>query len=378
MKPLSLYLHLPFCKKKCFYCDFLSFQSNEEEQNVYIKGLINEIKGYKGIKEEYSIKSIFLGGGTPSVISKEHIRMVFEEIKRNFTLDKNIEITIEVNPGTVDVEKLITYKEIGINRLSIGLQSTDNEFLQKLGRIHNYEKFLDTYNMAREVGYNNISIDLIFGLPELTLEKWEKTLRTVIDKNPEHISCYSLIIEEGTPFHKLYESGDIDYLNEDIEREMYRVTKNILEKNNYFQYEVSNYAKKNHESYHNCVYWTGKEYLGLGLGAASYMNQVRYKNTDNMKDYINYSNKPSAIRVEESVLSEQDLMEEFMFLGLRLIKGVSKEDFRIRFNIFIEDVYGDVILELEKKALINNDKDKIQLTAKGIDLSNYVLSEFLL
>ncbi|TCK98403.1 anaerobic coproporphyrinogen III oxidase [Natranaerovirga hydrolytica] len=378
MKPLSLYIHLPFCKRKCYYCDFLSFEANPAKQEDYIKALIKEIKAYTDVLENYHIESIFMGGGTPSILSSANIEKIWHSINEKCHLSQTIESTIEINPGTVDKKKLQTYQDNGINRLSIGLQSTEDDLLKKIGRVHSYNEFLQTYWLARQMGFKNINIDLIFGLPNQSLRNWKDTLEKVVKLQPDHISAYSLIIEKDTPFYNLYQKGEVKDIEESLEREMYYVAQKTLKDAGYKQYETSNFAKEGFECYHNKAYWTDKEYLGLGLGASSYMNGVRQKNTESLTHYINQSFDLNEIIETKHIITKKEHMEEYMFLGLRLIKGVSKKEFETTFNVSIEAIYGDVLNNLEKEQFIRHDKDQVCLTQKGIDLSNYVLSEFLL
>ncbi len=411
-KDLGLYIHIPFCVKKCDYCDFLSAPADENTKREYVQALITEIKSYKELASEYLVKTIFFGGGTPSSIDGQFIVDIMEAIKNVFTVygindeqaekkgflrklfggnkkrnsnstdvenveskaDK-AEITIEVNPGTLSEEKLNRYKEAGINRLSIGLQSTDNEELRLLGRIHTYEEFEKNYRLARELGFDNINIDLMSALPGQTLENWLCTLEKVISLNPEHISAYSLIIEEGTPFFNKYHEEDQD---EDLDREIYAKTKEYLERTGYNRYEISNFAKPGYESKHNSSYWIRTDYLGMGLGASSLLHNARFHNEDNIKEYIKLSADYNNIRrnMERLVISQQ--MEEFMFLGLRMSTGVNKEDFKHQFNKSIETIYGDVINKSVKENLLIQKENQLYLSDKGIDLSNMVMARFLL
>lgn len=371
MKPLEIYIHIPFCVKKCNYCDFLSASSTETERQKYVESLCREIRSYGETAKAYRVISIFVGGGTPSILEAEQMEKIFRVIYQTFVVKKDAEITIEMNPGTVTKNKLRIYRKIGINRLSIGLQSADNEELQVLGRIHSYEEFLETYRMAREEGFDNINIDLISAVPGQTLESWEKTLRKTAELNPEHISAYSLIIEEGTPFYEIYgENEDRHYSenaiikklpDEDSERQMYQDTKRILEEYGFHRYEISNYAKEGYECRHNLGYWNRTEYLGIGTGAASFMNHMRWTQGE-----------------EPEKLSQKDEMEEYMFLGLRKMEGVSQRCFEAQFGTSVEKVYGEVLQSMIDKLLLEKEGDFIRLTEQGIDVSNYVMSEFLL
>lgn len=406
-KKLELYLHIPFCIQKCYYCDFLSMPAEESIRRHYVDMLIKEIKMQAKNCKEYQVSSIFLGGGTPSILEGTQILELMETLMQNFNIEKEAEITIECNPGTLTEQKLSIYKNSGINRLSIGLQSVNNMELKQLGRIHTFEQFLQNYKLARKIGFENINIDLIFSLPKQTLADWEYTLKKVIMLNPEHISAYSLIVEEGTKFYEKYEEDEHrreqglqpQYLpEEEIERNMYELTCQMLEEKGYIQYEISNYAKPKKECKHNIGYWQLVSYLGLGLGSASFLEQIRFTNTTdlnaylqgkfiNIKDILYYFNsslytnlprKKCTISDTCVLLSKKEQMEEFMFLGLRMIKGVSKQVFQEKFGIEMEKIYGKVLQKLKCQGLLEEAAGKIYLTKNGISVSNYVLSEFLL
>jgi len=377
-KELMLYIHIPFCEKKCDYCDFLSAPASGEVKERYAAKLVQEIKSHINMKDLYIISSIFIGWGTPSSLPVKLIRRIMEAVTETFDTSNNandIEITIEVNPGTASSEKLLEYKESGINRLSFGLQSTDNKELKELGRIHTYETFLENYSLARKIGFHNINIDLMSGLPGQTIDGWLTTLERIIALKPEHISAYSLIIEEGTPFYSRY---GLDYNNEETDRIIYTKTKELLQKNGYNRYEISNYAKDNYECRHNTGYWRRKEYLGLGLGASSLLNEVRMKNEEEINKYLALDSNLNGLITESSPLSKKEEMEEFMFLGLRLTKGISKTNFLKEFGQSIEEVYNKELLKSEQENLLYIGKENIYLTEKGIDLSNIVMSRFLL
>lgn len=376
MKKLGLYIHIPFCQRKCNYCDFLSAPATKQVQNAYMETLQKEIREKATEYREWSVDTVFIGGGTPTSVSYEMLVEMVETVKAEFCLENGCEITMECNPGTVTLEALKAYRSVGINRLSIGLQSTDDELLKKLGRIHNYEEFSETYRWAREAGFDNINVDIMSALPNQTLEQYEETLQKVVSLGVEHISAYSLIVEEGTPFFDWYEQDKLMLPDEDTERQMYYKTKEVLEKAGYFHYEISNYAKKGFECLHNVRYWVRKPYLGLGLGASSFVEGERYKNVSDLNEYITdngYRKKEDA-----ELLSEREAMEEFMFLGLRLTKGVSKVQFKKEFGKAISVVYAEVIEELQRQQLIEEDEDRVWLTEYGVDVSNVVLSEFLL
>lgn len=378
-KELELYLHIPFCVSKCKYCDFLSAPSGEEQRQIYVERLCRRIRYWSDVIHNYGyeIVSIFVGGGTPSILTEAQITQVFEAVHESFPIREDAEITLEMNPGTDVKDKLPVYRELGINRLSMGLQSADNEELKCLGRIHTYEDFRQVYQWAREAGFTNINVDLMSAIPGQTLESYEDTLRKVADLEPEHISAYSLIIEEGTPFYERYGEGRHaeELPDEDIERQMYVRTGEILEDYGYHRYEISNYAKDGYECRHNLGYWDRKEYLGLGAGASSLMDHIRWKEPDHI-------GPSTGLVLEEredfTRLRRKDEMEEFMFLGLRKINGVSKYDFYKSFRVSMDEIYKESIENLIKEGLLVREEDRIRLTDRGIDLSNYALSQFLL
>ena len=378
-KELELYLHIPFCVSKCKYCDFLSAPSGEEQRQIYVERLCRRIRYWSDVIHNYGyeIVSIFVGGGTPSILTEAQITQVFEAVHESFPIREDAEITLEMNPGTDVKDKLPVYRELGINRLSMGLQSADNEELKCLGRIHTYEDFRQVYQWAREAGFTNINVDIMSAIPGQTLESYEDTLRKVADLEPEHISAYSLIIEEGTPFYERYGEGRHaeELPDEDIERQMYVRTGEILEDYSYHRYEISNYAKDGYECRHNLGYWDRKEYLGLGAGASSLMDHIRWKEPDHI-------GPSTGLVLEEredfTRLRRKDEMEEFMFLGLRKINGVSEYDFYKSFRVSMDEIYKESIENLIKEGLLVREEDRIRLTDRGIDLSNYALSQFLL
>lgn len=389
-KPLELYIHVPFCARKCLYCDFLSFRALASVHEAYTEQLIREIEVQGACCREYQVKTVFIGGGTPSVMEPCLIRDIMQALNRNFDIAGDAEITIEVNPGTLLQNKLHIYRAAGINRLSIGLQSADNQELKDLGRIHTFEEFLKSYQCARMVGFPDINVDLMSSIPGQTLESFKNTLKKVTMLKPEHISAYSLIIEEGTPFWDRYGQGKAATVSfpplpdEDTENRIYHLTRTFLGEQGYGRYEISNYAKPGHECRHNIGYWTEVPYLGLGLGASSYLGGCRFSNTGDMDMYLglDFAGTP-----EESLeqlhgplqeLSREARMEEFMFLGLRLTKGVSEIDFVAMFGIKLETVFGPVIDHLISNGLMEKNGVRLSLTEWGMDVSNYVLGEFLL
>ena len=383
-KELEIYIHIPFCVKKCAYCDFLSGPQDKETIERYVSRLLKEIQVHASKQKftlDYEVTTIFLGGGTPSVLEANQIQRIFEMLKNSFKISKDAEITIEANPGTVTAEKLQAYKKCGINRISFGLQSTNNEELKLLGRIHTYEEFLESYQLARACGFENINVDLISAIPKQTVASWEETLKKVMALEPEHISAYSLIVEEGTPFAKVYGEGcpgEHDLPREEEERVIYYRTEELLEKAGYHRYEISNYAKAGKECRHNLGYWERKDYLGIGLGAASLIGNTRYKNTDDLLYYMEHSSDLSAIQENVEKLSLQEQMEEFMFLGLRKTEGVSVTEFKNTFGKTMEECYGEQIQKLKEQGLLEQKDGRLMLTRPGIDVSNYVFGEFLI
>lgn len=376
-KDLGLYVHIPFCVRKCEYCDFLSWSAGEEEREQYVNALLSEIESYRDFVKGYRVSTIFVGGGTPSVLRPKQMERILQKIYEVFELEKRPEITIEVNPGTVDEEKLQCYKANGVNRLSMGLQSVKDEKLRLLGRIHTYQEFAESYELARKVGFDNISIDLISSVPGQTLQEWKEELEIAAVQNPEHISVYQLIIEEGTPFYEKYAEHPELLPDEETSREIYLWTGRFLKEAGYEQYEISNYAKPGKESRHNLKYWERGDYLGLGLGAASMVRNIRMSNTKDMKTYLERCDKPKIMREDVQFLEEPRQMEEFMFLGLRKTRGVSKKEFRRIFGREMDMVYEKALHKCLENGMLLEHKDRIFLSEEGTLLSNMVLSEFL-
>ena len=373
-KELSLYIHIPFCKQKCFYCDFPSYASIDYLKRDYVEALCKEIEE-KAIK--YKIKSIFIGGGTPSYLETEEISKILNSINK-LDLSEDIEFTMECNPGALKEEKLRAMLNGGINRISMGLQAVQNSLLKDIGRIHSFKQFEENFNLARQIGFKNINVDLMFGLPNQKVEEWKESLETIARMNPEHISAYSLIIEEGTAFYKLWERNKLILPSEEEEREMYVITKNILKNHGYHQYEISNYSKIGRECYHNKVYWKSDEYLGLGSASTSFIDCKRIKNIENVKDYIDKINSGEDVIDDIYVNTLEDSMEEFVFMGLRMIEGINVNEFNKRFGVTIEGIYKEVIDKNINKKLLVLENDMLRLTEKGIELSNSVMSDFIL
>jgi len=385
-RQMGIYIHIPFCAKKCSYCDFLSAPADDDTIKAYIEAMLLEIKASRS-EVVVPVPTIFFGGGTPSIIDPTYIERIMEAIREQYEVESEAEITIECNPGTVSLKKLLAYKDAGINRISFGLQSTDNIELKSIGRIHTYEQFQNSYEMARRAGFDNINIDLIAALPNQTMASWENTLRKVIDLQPEHISAYSLILEEGTPLYTVIEmerTNGIDRIPcEDNEREMYYLTNEMLKKAGYIHYEISNYSKPGYECRHNLSYWAPDHYISFGIGAASYVNDIRYKNVEDIKEYIEYLTEAkiidlSEIQVEVNQLTKENKMEEFMFLGLRRIDGISIKEFFKRFGVRYDSIYGTLTKKFVEQELLIHTDDRIYLSPRGIDVSNSVMCEFLL
>ncbi len=371
---MELYIHIPFCVRKCQYCDFLSAPATAQVQNAYMDALLREIQGTEA--KERMVTSVFIGGGTPTAVEAVWIARLMDVIRQQFVLTKDAEISMEMNPGTVTEESLKVYKAAGITRLSIGLQSASDEELKRLGRIHNFEQFLHTYALVRGEGFENVNVDLMSGLPGQSLADWERTLQRIMSLQvpPEHISAYSLIVEEGTPFYEMYERGELALPDEDTEREMYRRTEEILKECGYERYEISNYAKPGMRCRHNCGYWTRKEYLGFGVGAASLYEEKRFRNGDSVQDYIA---NPLDCREDGQPLSVREQMEETMFLGLRMSEGVNRTDFYQTFGVSVEEIYGAQIKESMEEGLLVQEGQRLFLTDRGVDVSNYVMAKFL-
>ncbi|MCB5599750.1 radical SAM family heme chaperone HemW [Blautia hansenii] len=376
-KELGLYVHIPFCVKKCGYCDFLSWCGTSEEKETYVQALLKEIESYREFARGYRVSTVFVGGGTPSVLEAGQMEGVLGNIQEVFELEKKPEITLEMNPGTVTEEKLQCYKENGVNRLSIGLQSVKNEKLEVLGRIHSYEEFLESYELARKAGFTNISVDLISSIPGQKLEEWKEELAALSALSPEHISVYQLIIEAETPFYEKYAEHEELLPDEEESREIYLWTGSFLKEQGYEQYEISNYAKPGKESRHNLKYWERGDYLGLGLGAASMVRNIRVSNTKDMKTYLERCGQPKTMREDVQFLEEARQMEEFMFLGLRKTRGVSRKEFRRIFGQEMDMVYEKALHKCLENGMLKEHKDRVYLSEEGVLLSNAVLLEFL-
>ncbi len=384
MKKLAIYIHIPFCVRKCLYCDFLSAPASDETREQYVQALCREIREERKSYVNYKIETIFLGGGTPSLLSGEQLDRILGTVFDAYQVADDCEISMEVNPGTVTKEKLKAYKRAGVNRLSIGMQSAVEEELQSLGRIHSSEDAFDTYELAIKTGFNNINIDLMSAIPGQTIESWKESLKRILDLEPApaHVSAYSLIIEEGTSFFE----NTPALPDEDTEREMYKITNDILSRAGYVRYEISNYAKPGYACRHNCTYWERGSYVGFGIGAASLVDQIRFSNTRNLKDYLGKYLKNATVAIKENrqELSVEEQMEEFMFLGLRMMRGVSAGKFSDLFGRTIDQVYPGIVEKYCRQGLLQkipeqgSGEARIALTERGIDVSNVIMADFLL
>lgn len=375
-KNIGLYIHIPFCKSKCFYCDFNSFPGMDSYIESYFKALYKELLIYsRELKNK--IGTIFIGGGTPSYVSEGLIAMLLEHITSYYDIADDAEISIETNPGTLSYKKLKAYRSCGINRISIGLQAWQDRILKGLGRIHSNEDFLRNYNDAKKAGFDNINVDLMFGIQGQTLDDWLSTVKNVIALEPAHLSCYSLKVEEGTKYGKMLEEGKLKLVDDEIDRQMYHELINILISNEYKHYEISNFSKEGFQCRHNMVYWNAQNYIGVGAGAHSYIGDTRYGNIESVKEYIDYLNNDRLPRIELENLTEKDKLSEHIILGLRLIEGISISDMNALFNIDFCIKYSEEIRSLKNKGLIALKDDRIKLTAIGLDFANEVYMEFI-
>ena len=365
----GLYIHIPFCIKKCKYCDFNSFSACEKEKAAYLDALILEMEKYHG---EW-VDTIFIGGGTPTSLTRRDLERLLQNIQKNFSFEKTCEFTVEANPKTLDREKLETLKKYGVNRLSIGVQSFNDGELLALGRIHTGAEAEETILLAKEY-FDNISIDLMCAIPNQTKESFCQNLEKAFSLEPKHISCYSLILEEGTPLFVENERGNLALPDEDTEREIYQIATEEMVKHGYAQYEISNFAKPGFESEHNKKYWQCDEYIGIGLSAHSYLDGVRFSNTDEFSSYI----REEFLSGEKEVLSKEDKMSEFMFLGLRKTDGVSKTEFLSRFSEDMEKVFKKPLSKFKKMGMIEEKDDRIRLSKKAVSVSNMIMCEFIL
>lgn len=377
MDKISLYIHIPFCAQKCLYCDFPSFARKDHLRKAYIEALNKEIISLREKHNNLEINTIFIGGGTPSVLEVDELECLLKEVAK-LNMAKDIEYSMECNPGNLTEKKLKVMKKYGVNRISMGLQAKQDNLLKGLGRIHTYKTFRENFLLAKKVGFNRINVDLMFGLPNQRLNEWEETLREIISLEPAHISAYSLIIEEGTAFYNLYENDKLKLPTEEEERKMYHLAKEILEENGFNQYEISNYAKEGKECRHNLAYWNMDNWIGVGSAAASYIDGKRIKNKSSIEKYINSINEKGEAVEEIINNSKNDNMEEFMFMGLRKINGIDENEFKNRFSMNINDVYGEILNKYIGEGLLIRESGRIFLSEKGIEISNVIMADFLL
>lgn len=379
MKEIGVYIHIPFCKQKCYYCDFISYSNKENCMEKYINALKKEMENFTK-NNEFRVSTVYIGGGTPSYIDSKYIGEILDLFRKSNLLENVKEVTIEVNPGTVTEQKLREYKIFGINRLSIGLQSTENRLLKEIGRIHNYDEFSNTYKLARKVGFKNINVDLMIGLPNQSILDIKKSLEKITNLEPEHISVYSLIVEEETPISKMIENGKLILPSEELERNMYWYVKNFLELKGYKHYEISNFAKVGYESKHNLDCWKQKEYIGFGVAAHSYINDTRFGNTCDFDQYIinceNNEFEKNKI-IDEEKQSKFGKEQEYMLIGLRKLDGISISNFKDKFGENPVFIFRNELNKLVDSGLLNIDLDNIKLTSKGLDLANLVWEEFV-
>ena len=378
MESIGLYIHIPFCRQKCLYCDFPSWAGREGQMQMYVDALTAEIRAQGKRYENREVVSVFFGGGTPTALEIPMLAQLMQAIRESFRVTADAELTTEANPGTLSYEMAAALKKMGFNRLSMGVQAWQNSILHRLGRIHTIEEFLENYHAVRQAGFENVNVDLMFALPGQSMAQWQETVRQIAALKPEHISAYSLIIEEGTPFYESYRTGKLELVSEEMDREMYHWTVDTLAEWGYGQYEISNFAKVGRQSRHNRIYWQAEEYLGMGLGAHSYMDGKRFHNSYDLQKYISAKGDTSLLREDTELITETDALAEFMFLGLRMNEGVTRAAFEQSFGVPIEAVYLETLRKLKEQGLLQMVAGRIALTDKGMDLANYVMAKFLL
>lgn len=376
-KSIGLYIHIPFCKSKCNYCDFNSFSGKEDYFDRYFHVLQQEIRHYSGALKDHTIDTVFIGGGTPSLVDSKYIYELLKNCRQYFNIYNKAEISMESNPGTLSYEKLLSYRINGVNRLSMGLQAWQDRLLVSLGRIHTSEDFTVNYEAAIKAGFRNINVDLIFGLPGQTMNDWAVTVHKVLKLGLQHISCYSLKIEEGTVFGNLLEEGRLEPVDEELDRRMYRFAIDEMTKHGYMHYEISNFALPGFECRHNVRYWKAEEYLGIGAGAHSYLNGNRFNNVNGVEEYINVKSLDMGASENIQAITESESMAEYMILGLRLTNGIVVQEFESRYGVGIYSIYGRQIEKLLKKQLIEQEDGRLRLTAYGLDVANEVFMEFI-
>ncbi len=376
-KRIGLYVHIPYCRQKCSYCDFNSYASMEGTVPEYFNALNNEISSYSDMLQGFTVKTVFMGGGTPSYVDSKYMHPLMSSLNRHMNIEGDAEISIETNPGTLTEKKLSVYREAGINRLSIGLQAWQNSLLKYLGRIHNIEDFITNYKLALKAGFNNINVDLIFGIPGQSIKDWTDTIDNISQLDITHLSCYSLKIEEGTPFGLQLEKGKLKAVEDELDREMYWLAIEKLRNNGFKQYEISNFAREGYECRHNLVYWNAEEYVGFGAGAHSYFNKKRFNNVGDIHRYSSLINNNESTIENVQAIDEQDSMSEYMILRLRLVEGVLSKDFEQRFGVALSTKYSKQIERLVSSGLADFNGNKLRLTQKGLDLANQAFVEFI-
>ncbi len=376
-KRIGLYVHIPYCRQKCSYCDFNSYASMEGTVPEYFNALNNEISSYSDMLQGFTVKTVFMGGGTPSYVDSKYMHQLMSSLNRHMNIEGDAEISIETNPGTLTEKKLSVYRKAGINRLSIGLQAWQNSLLKYLGRIHNIEDFITNYKLALKAGFNNINVDLIFGIPGQSIKDWTDTIDNISQLDITHLSCYSLKIEEGTPFGLQLEKGKLKAVEDELDREMYWLAIEKLRNNGFKQYEISNFAREGYECRHNLVYWNAEEYVGFGAGAHSYFNKKRFNNVGDIHRYSSLINNNESTIENVQAIDEQDSMSEYMILRLRLVEGVLSKDFEQRFGVALSTKYSKQIERLVSSGLADFNGNKLRLTQKGLDLANQAFVEFI-
>ena len=380
---IEIYVHIPFCERKCNYCDFVSFVSNEYNIKQYIRVLESEIINKSKFYTDYIISTIYIGGGTPSSINANYIKNILQAIYNHYNISNNCEISIEINPHSSIYNNLQIYFENGINRLSFGVQSANDDELKILGRLHSFNDFIKAYDDAVHIGFKNINCDIMYGIPNQTIDSYKKTLKSIMKLNPKHLSIYNLIIEEGTVFYKLNLQNQLNLPNEETMNIFDNLTLELTNYYRYNKYEISNYAKEGFICLHNLGYWSDINYIGFGLNASSYVDNIRYKNISNFKKYLSLNYKKIDIKQDQfydeiKILSQNELMSEFVFLGMRKINGISAKDFYNKFNKRIEDVFSDAINKYLSLDLILYNNGRYYFSDRGMNISNTILSDFLL
>lgn len=377
MKDLNIYFHIPYCKAKCRFCSFYVIPGRKSRLEDYFAALKKEIESYKDQLNNYNIKTIYVGGGTPSLVDSIFITQIIEYIKQNFNVSANCEISVETNPETITKEKIDEYYSAGVNRISIGLQSTDDQILKFMGRLYTFEEFKEKYSIVKQSPIKNVNLDLIFGIPGLGLEQWQESLLQTIELNPTHISTYSLEVDEDSIFGYLEKRGRFKRMEEGLDRKMYKVAKKILKQNKYSQYEISNFSKKDFECQHNLNIWHGQDYIGFGASSHSRFNNQRYNNISSLEKYIDLINTNQSVKENISILDSKDKLNERILLNLRTTKGIDLKKFENDFSIEFKKQYKKNIDRLFAQKLIKMNNRYLSLTSKGQDLENIVNLEFI-